>query len=265
MGDHVLPLEPLLGLCVDFSFISDHIYSGSTRFASPTRPWNAGAPHSSLSDNCNMSFKIELGFFLQENSPDTSGLVFPDTPISRMLLTFTPSQMNVCLLVQSLARGQGPGTSGLGRRVTKIKTIMLNSCSWHLTHDQALSQVPFRDYSILLFTPTLWFLPWDTWHLQSWNNLPKITHWYELQRADAEANTCNHRSTRPFPMGVAPKFDLSYVWGKKRGTEGQRLLAEINVLQSQHKISVVKHNLWFPLITSLVKILMQHRRKENAT
>jgi len=36
--------------------------------------------------------------FLQEDSLDTSGLVFPDMPISRTLLTLSPTQMNVCLL-----------------------------------------------------------------------------------------------------------------------------------------------------------------------
>jgi len=55
-------------------------------------------PHTSLPDHCNMSFKIQLGCFLQEDSLDTSGLVFPDMPISRTLLTLSPTQMNVCLL-----------------------------------------------------------------------------------------------------------------------------------------------------------------------
>lgn len=133
------------------------------------------------------------------------------------------------------ARGQGPGTSGLGRRATIIKTIMMNSCSWHLTHYQALSQVPCRDYSILLFTSTLWFLPRDASHWQSWNNLPKIIHGYELQKADAEANMCNH-CWAMITVGVTPKLDISYVWGEKRGMEGEWHLVKINVPQSQHTI-----------------------------
>lgn len=182
---------------------------------------------------------------------------------------------------------------------TRKKTIMINSRYWHLRSTRHCPKCLARMIPFCCLHQPHEFSHESLDTFRAEITCPRLHTGSNSKgqalkptRVTVMAPPCLFQLVEPKNV-IAPMFE-----GKKtRGMERQGHPVQVNVLQSQCKlllmtllkkmewfltviylvlykyqfsgswgwIFVVKHNLWFLLITGFMKILMQHERRKNAT